>query len=58
MKTADKHVFLSALFLAVYVIIEFTEIFGDPTWFKFFLIIAFVTFLISGVSQKIKNQKK
>lgn len=58
MTTANKYLFLSALFLAVYVMIEFTEIFGDPKWFKFFLIITFITFLISGVSQKIKNQKK
>jgi len=56
MKT-NNYFFLSAFFFAVYLIFEFTEIFGDSSWFKFFLVILFITFLISGISIKLKKNK-
>jgi hypothetical protein len=58
MKKSNNYLLLSAFFFAGYLIIEFTEIFGSPTTFKAFLLIACVTFLISGVSLKQKERKK
>lgn len=55
MKKSNKYLLLAALFFVGYLVIEFTDIYSDSTWFKFFLILICVTFLISGVSQKRKE---
>lgn len=54
----NNHLFLSAFFFVVYLIVEFTEIYGDSTWFKAFLLILGATFLISGISRKRKKKKE
>jgi len=58
MKKANTYLFLAAIFLAAYLIIEFTAIYGDSGWVKAFLLIAFVTYLLSGISRKRKELKK
>jgi hypothetical protein len=47
-----NYFFLSGLFLTAFLVIEFTDIYGDPGWFKFFLVIVSLTFLITGISKK------
>lgn len=47
-----NYLFLSALFFVVFLVIEFTEIYGDSGWFKAFLIILAVTFLITGIANR------
>lgn len=42
--------------IGVYLIVEFTEIYGHPTWFKAFSFILGATFLISGISLKQKEK--
>ena len=39
----------------VYLVIEFTEIYGNPGWFKAFLIIVAVSFLITGIANRKKK---
>jgi Ca2+/Na+ antiporter len=46
---------LAGLFFVVFLVMEFTEIYGDSGWFKAFLIILFVTFLISGIANRKKK---
>ncbi len=56
MKKSNNYLLLSALFFTGYLVIEFTDIYGDPVWFKSFLIIICATFLINGISLKRKNE--
>lgn len=56
MNKSTNYFFLSGLFLVVYLVIEFTDIYGDPGWFKAFLIILTVTFLILGYSTRRKKE--
>jgi hypothetical protein len=56
MNKQTNYIFLAGLFFVVFLAIEFAEIYGDPSWFKAFLIILSVTFLITGiVNRKKKN---
>jgi hypothetical protein len=49
--TRKKNYFLlSGLFFLVFLVLEFTDIYGDSGWFKAFVLILFVTFLISGIA--------
>jgi len=50
-----NYYFLAGLFFVVFLVIEFTEIYGDSGWFKAFLIILSVTFLISGIANRKKK---
>lgn len=51
-----NYFFLAGLFFVVFLVMEFTEIYGNSVWFKAFLIILSVTFLISGIAKrKMKN---
>lgn len=52
-----NYIFLSGLFFAVFIITEFTQIYGDSGWFKVFLLILSGTFLITGIANRIKNIK-
>lgn len=55
--TYKKYLSLSVVFLMGYLVIEFTDIYGNPGWFKFYLVIIGVTFLISGISEYSKTKK-
>jgi len=55
MNKQTNYFFLAGLFCVAYLIIEFTEIYGDSGWFKAFLIILSVTFLITGIANR--NEK-
>ena len=56
MNKQTNYFFLAGFFFVVFLVMEFTEIYGDSRWFKAFLIILSVTFLISGIAiRKKKN---
>ena len=55
MNKQTNYFFLAGLFFVVFLVMEFTEIYGDSGWFKFFLIILSVTFLITGISNRKKK---
>ena len=55
MNKQTNYIFLAGLFFVVYLVIEFTEIYGNPGWFKAFLIIIAVSFLITGIANRKKK---
>jgi uncharacterized membrane protein len=55
MNKQTNYFFLAGLFFVVYLIMEFTEIYGDSGWFKAYLIILSVTFLITGIANRNKK---
>jgi hypothetical protein len=55
MNKQTNYFFLAGLFFAVFLVIEFTEIYGNPGLFKAFLIILSVTFLITGIANRKKK---
>jgi len=55
MNKQTNYFFLAGLFFVVYLIMEFTNIYGDSGWFKAFLIILSVTFLITGIAYRNKK---
>jgi len=55
MTKKNNYLFLSGFFFCVFLVVEFTDIYGDSGWFKTFLIILFTTFLISGIASKEKK---
>jgi len=55
MNKQTNYFFLSGLFFVVFLVIEFTDIYGDPAWFKAFVLILSATFLISGIASKKKK---
>ncbi len=55
MNKQTNYFFLSGLFFVVFLLIEFTDIYGDPVWFKAFVLILSATFLISGIASKKKK---
>jgi uncharacterized membrane protein len=56
MNKQTNYLFLAGLFFAVFLVMEFTEIYGNSGWFKFFLIIISVTFLITGIASRKKKK--
>lgn len=58
MLKSTNYLFLSVIFFVVYLVIEFTNIYGDSAWFKAFLLILCFTFLVSGISIKLKKNNK
>lgn len=56
MNKKSNYLFLSGLFLLVFLVLEFTDIYGNSGWFKTFVLILSATFLISGLTKRhIKN---
>jgi len=55
MKKSNNYLFFSILFFFGYLVVQFTDIYGDSTWFKAFLIIISFTFMSSGISMKRKE---
>jgi len=55
MNKQTNYFFLSGLFFVVFLLIEFTDIYGAPVWFKAFVLILSATFLISGIASKKKK---
>ncbi len=55
MNKQTNYFFLAGLFFVVFLVMEFTTIYGDSGWFKAFLIILFVTFLITGIANRNKK---
>lgn len=51
-----NYFFLSGLFFVVFLIIQYTEMYVTPIWFKAFLLILMVTFLISGFAVRQKSR--
>lgn len=55
MNKKNNYLLLSGVFLMAFLVIAFTDIYGDPKWFKFYLLIISATFLISGLAIKQKK---
>lgn len=55
MNKQTNYFFLAGLFFVVFLVIEFTEIYGNPSLFKAILIILSVTFLITGIANRKKK---
>lgn len=55
MNKQTNYFFLAGLFLVVFLVMEFTEIYGDSRWYKAILIILSVTFLITGMANRKKK---
>jgi hypothetical protein len=55
MSRKRNYFLLSGLFFLVFLVLEFTDIYGDSGWFKAFVLILFITFLISGIAIKKKK---
>ena len=51
MKKKSNYFFLSGLFFTVFMFIQFTDALAVPSWFKVFVIILAITYLISGIVQ-------
>jgi succinate-acetate transporter protein len=58
MKQQTNYFFLSGFFLVVWLVTTFFETFATPTWFKVFILILCVTFLIMGISNISKKGKQ
>ena len=56
MNKQTNYFFLAGLFFVLYLVMEFTNIYGDSGWFKAFLIILSVTFLITGIANRNKKR--
>ena len=56
MNKHTNYLFLSGFFLVVFLIAQFSDIYQPPTWFKAFILILCFTFLVTGLSNKIKNK--
>ena len=52
MNNKAKYFLLSIVFILVFLVLEFTDIYGDPKWFKIYTIIVFFSFFIGGLSIK------
>ena len=57
MSKETNYFFLSGLFFVVWLVVEFTDIYGDSGWFKAFLLILSATYLMSGVAGRKKTNK-
>lgn len=55
MNKKTNYFFLSGFFLVAFLVVQFTGIYGNPGWFKAFLLILSATFLISGLGTKTKE---
>jgi hypothetical protein len=53
-----NYLFLSGLFFIVFLIVEFTDIYGNPGWFKAFVIILSASFLFGAFANRQKNNNK
>lgn len=57
MNKQTNYYFLSGFFFVVFLISQFTDVYKSPTWFKAFVLILCVAFLISGLASKNKDNK-
>jgi hypothetical protein len=55
MNKQTNYFFLSGLFFVAFLVVEFTDIYGNPGWFKAFVLILSTTFLISGIAIRKKR---
>jgi hypothetical protein len=54
MSKRQNYFLLAGLFFVGFLLLEFTTIYGDPGWFKAFVLIAGITFLISALASQQK----
>ena len=59
MKTSQKYFLLAAMFGLAYVVVTYTDIYGSPTWFRFFAVLAALVYAINALNhlKKEKNEK-
>lgn len=54
MNTKSNYFLLAGLFSVFFLVVYFTGIYGDSAWYKAFLLILILSFVIGGVSHKNK----
>jgi hypothetical protein len=54
MNTKSKYFLFASLFLIVFLVVQFTDMYGTSKWFKAFLLILFFSFIVSGISKSNK----
>jgi len=55
MNKQTSYFFLSGLFFVVFLLMELTDIYDPPVWFKAMLLILCISFLFSGFASKTKK---
>lgn len=58
MDKKPNYFFLAGVFFVAYLVVQFTDIYGDPTWFKVFVLIVSGSFLVSGLLSNKKEEDK
>lgn len=56
MSDSRTYFILSGLFFAAFLVVQFTSIYGDASWFKVFTLILSASFLYIGINYK-RNSK-
>ncbi len=54
----NNYFFLSGVFFVVFLVFEFTTIYGDSGWAKKYLLVLSVVFLVTGISNRRKNSNR
>ncbi len=54
MNTKSKYFLFASLFLIVFLVVQFTDMYGNSKWFKAFLLILSFSFIVSGISKSNK----
>tara|TARA_R110000868_G_scaffold374391_1_gene638893 strand:+ start:1016 stop:1195 length:180 start_codon:yes stop_codon:yes gene_type:complete len=58
MKPSKKYLLLAAMFGFAYLVVTYTDIYGSPTWFRFFTAIAALAYAIIGLNHLKKEKNK
>ncbi|MEM7110716.1 MAG: hypothetical protein AAF519_20975 [Bacteroidota bacterium] len=57
MKNSPPYFFLSGLFFAAYLVVQFTAVYYALGWFKFFALIVTIAFFSGGIAQRRNSQR-
>jgi hypothetical protein len=58
MSKQNNYLFLAGVFFVVFLVLEFTSIYGDSGWFTKYVLVLSVVFLITGIANRRKNSNK
>lgn len=55
MNTKSNYFLLAGLILIFFLVVQYTDIYGNSTWFKAFLLILVISLIGGGISHKPKS---
>lgn len=55
MEKRPNYFMLAGLFFVAFLVVQFTYIYGDSTWFKVFALIISGSFVVSGLSKNYED---